>query len=87
MDALLCCITSDSHLHFTYMPMSSQSTPTGRNYVSLDCLVSMVRDFSMFYCIPDQGMLKLTGACACHAPILSSDNLTFSPILVNFWKA
>jgi hypothetical protein len=53
----------------------------------LDCLVFMVSDFSMFYCIPDQGMLKLTGACACRAPILSSDNLTSSPILVDFWKA
>jgi hypothetical protein len=30
MDALLCCIASDSHLHFTYMPMISQNTPTGR---------------------------------------------------------
>jgi hypothetical protein len=36
----------------------------------LDSLVSMVSG------LPDQGMLKLTGACACCAPILNPNNIS-----------
>jgi hypothetical protein len=28
MDALLCCMASNSHFHFAYVPMISEGTPT-----------------------------------------------------------